>query len=310
MARGSLYIWLNRDDEAIRTYESYRPFFRRLAHSFLPPPAFLAVGNRKPSKITGYDGPALVKALDKAKDNLTLTSEDESLKILLWPLDGRTAVSIYFNPDTAEQNRTLFLQLSEAIEPTYGLCHLYSAMEALNAQYYKVDRTFYASGLFWLNIFGPEEEARQGGPALEHNPYARADRFPFGLVIQVCDSPEEAATPEGIERLVKATQAMPPLPGKTPQPIPADHITIAGVSGFYGSGNTTFWITKNIVPPAPLDPKSIEAIRRVRESKAPPVSQVRVLFSLKEAAELNKPILQELAESWYVSAETGQPAKA
>jgi hypothetical protein len=110
--------------------------------------------------------------------------------------------------------------------------------------------------------------------------------------------------------LVKATQAMPPLPGVVSQPTPASHINVAGTSGFFEPDSGVFWITKNIVPAAPLDAKSLETIRRVRESREPIVSQVRILFSLREAAEENKSLLQGLAESWYVSAETGQPAKA
>jgi hypothetical protein len=183
-------------------------------------------------------------------------------------------------------------------------------MESLNARQYTKNRTFYAAGLFWLNVLGPEEEARQGGPALAQNPFAKVDRFPFGLVMQVGESPEDAATPEGVERLVKATQAMPPLPGVVSQPTPASHINVAGTSGFFEPDSGVFWITKNIVPAAPLDAKSLETIRRVRESREPIVSQVRILFSLREAAEENKSLLQGLAESWYVSAETGQPAKA
>lgn len=304
MARGSLYIWLNRDDETIRSFDSYKPFFECLRRSFLPPPSALAIGNRKPSRISDYDAPSLVKALDKAQDNVTITSADDVLKILLWPLDNRTAISLYLNPATPEQNRELFLQLSEAIRPTYGRCHLYSAMTLLEQEHYKATRTFYTDGLFWLNIFGPEEEQRQGGQALENNPFTQVERLSYGLVLQVCDSPEEASTPEGVQRLVQATNSMPQLPGKTPI------VATPGVPGFFDPATATYWITKNIVPAKSLDSQSIQAIRLVLESTNPPVAKVHVLFSMRQAAELNKSKLQDFAESWYVSAETGQPERA
>lgn len=322
MADESLYIWLNRNDETVRNFASYRRFFECLRASFLPAPARLTVGNRKPTDISGYDAPALMKALDRAKDNLTLSSADESLKTLLWPLKDRTAISIYFNPGTTEQNRTLFVDLAESIEPTYGRCHFYAAMKELNATHYSRSRTFYASGLYWLNFFGPDEEARQGGPALERNPFVRAQRFPHGLLLEVCESPWEAITPEGVQRLIQATESMPPLPEQAAEPkppapqaqrfrIPAEQLKIAGFSGFYDRMTRVFWITENLVPPSILDRTTQEGIHRIRDSKEPAVSGVRVLFSTREAAELNKDLLQGLeAEAWYVSAVTGKPQRA
>lgn len=62
-------------------------------------------------------------------------------------------------------------------------------------------------GLFWLNYFSAERMAELGGEKLFELPYAtKIERLNGGIFIQIGDSPEEALTPEGEERLYKATE--------------------------------------------------------------------------------------------------------
>jgi hypothetical protein len=315
-------MWINRSDEAWQSAASLQPFFACLSSPALPRPTQLQVGNLKPREIQGYDSGPLVKALDRDDINVTLSSADGAFKTLIWPLKNRTAISIYLPPISPDDAHSLFVRIAETVNPTYARCHFYSAMNDLEAAHYKRYRTFYASGLYWLNFFGPEEEAGQGGPSLAHNPFAEVRRLPSGLFLQVCSSPTEAASPEGVRRLVQATSAMPPLPGQAQEPpaqttplaeqVPllTEELTLAGQHGFYDKATESFWITKNLVPATSLSAKAIAQLSAIRQSANPKITRVNVLFSLKEAAEINKSALDATgAGTWFVSADTGMPEK-
>lgn len=315
-------MWINRSDAAWQSAASLQPFFACLGTPFLPRPTRLQVGNYKPRDIQGYDYPPLVKALDRDDINVTLSSADGAFKILIWPLKNRTAISIYLPSISADDARSLFVHIAETLKPTYACCHFHSAMNELNDTHYKRGRTFYASGLFWLNFFGREEEARQGGPALAQNPFAEVRRLPVGLLLQVCSTPTEAASPEGVRKLVQATSAMPPLPDQAPEPaaqsaplseqVPllTEEVTVAGQHGFYDKATESFWITKNLVPATTLSAKVIAQLSATKQSANPRITRVNVLFSLKEAAEVNKSALEAASVgAWFVSADTGIPEK-
>ena len=112
--------------------------------------------------------------------------------------------------------KNFFLNVTKAISFTYGSCYFDKIRHDLHNNVYEQigRRTFFASGLYWLNFFGPEEEAKQGGKALENNPYAtEIKRLDNGLFIQVGESPFDGYTDTGREQLINATKAMPPATG-------------------------------------------------------------------------------------------------
>jgi len=274
--------------------------------------------------VTGYLDPQVLRALDRKRHEVSLRAERDRLEVTLLQLRARTVINILVSEAWAAAQpvpdiRNLFLDLVKIVAPTYAFCHLDAHSRMLHEQHYDLKpRTFYASGLYWLNFFGPDEEARQGGAALERIPNARIERRPEGLLIEVGGGPLDAATPEGERMLLEATAAMPPLP-----PMDADAVeharkpggealtTLNGVRGFFDPADNGFWISKHIDGDAPLDRKAVAKWSRLVGEGKPPVARVHVLFSRREAAERNRASLSSAGiVAWYVDPETGMPKPA
>src|SRR6185436_5229588 len=68
------------------------------------------------------------------------------------------------DPQAADWIRALLPDLCAGLNVTYGRGHLENNARTLYDEHYDAhQRTFYASGLYWLNWFGPGELERQGG---------------------------------------------------------------------------------------------------------------------------------------------------
>jgi len=206
-----LFLWINRDDAEFQGAAALRPVLDRLAASTLPPITLLGAKGRP---IKGYLDPAVLKDLGKKKTSEKYTNPAPALELAVAQLPDRTAISL-FVPNSvappAEELSQLFRDLIAIVSPTYARLAPLAASRALYDEVYALQRrTFYASGLYWLNFFGPKEEAKQGGAALAQNPFARVERLPQGLLMQVGEGPLDMLTPEGRQRLIQATAAMPP----------------------------------------------------------------------------------------------------
>jgi hypothetical protein len=114
--------------------------------------------------------------------------------------------------DSADHKLNITLFFKRIIQE---LKHL-NTMEAHDAEHcfklasriYKLFRRLKPDvGLMWLNYYNAAETKKRGGRALFDLPYAtHIEEINGGIFIQIGESPEEAMTPEGEERLFKATE--------------------------------------------------------------------------------------------------------
>lgn len=178
-------------------------------------PSFLQIPGKKHYPFSVFDDKNLTAALKQKKDFILMDNNYDAL-FAFFVLG--THVNVTFSlTDDAKTGVPAFVDVFLEIVKSGSLVCARAAAEPFdtflrnnNAVY---NRTFLMPGLFWLNFFGPDEEKKQGGWQIEQNPYAtRIERFPNGLFIQVGESPESCLTPEGEQRLLDATKAMPPVP--------------------------------------------------------------------------------------------------
>jgi hypothetical protein len=103
---------------------------------------------------------------------------------------------------------------------------------------------------------------------------------------------------------------MPPLAGEADEELePAEIVEIGGERGWRDPADRSFWVTKHVAPTARLAEDAIARLGRLRGGGDPPITQVHVLFSDKDAARRNAAALADAGvETWFVSPETGQPA--
>jgi hypothetical protein len=309
-----IWMCINRSDTTIRGSAGFRPVLERLDRSFLPHPTSMEARGKE-RKVTGYLDQVVLTALDRTQWVKLL---GDGIKVDAIEMRQRTTLSVRFLPGPpAAEIRALFVDLVDYIQATYACCRLDAHGSSVHHRFYRDHpRTFYADGLYWLNYFGPDEQARQGGPALADNPHAHVERRAHGLLLEVGDDPLEASTPAGEQRLRAATAAMPPLPGiekenVEPDSTPAELITVGGQRGFLDPVDHGFWVTKHVVADATLDRRTIKRLQGLRGQGDPPIQQVHVLFSLEPAARRNKAALEVAGvKAWFVSLETGTPQEA
>lgn len=318
------FYWLtmDREDDTLQRGSALRPILERLAASFLPKPTKLESTGAREAAIDGWLDAKVGKAIDKGRPSIGLVAP--GIQAALGLAENRTSLSLFFRLDHEPADvRALFLDLCALVSPAYGRVGLHNkGQEIHDAHYALARRTFYASGLFWLNFFGPAEETRQGGAALADNPHAHTTRLPNGLLLEVGATAFDALTTEGEQRLVEATRAMPPVPpAPTANVSPpredgaheaaAPIVTIGGVRGFLDPHDHSFWVSKHVDPPRPLDAKMLHALASLPGKGTPPITRVHLLFSTLEAARANKVALEAIdAHSWFVSAEDGKRAPA
>jgi hypothetical protein len=312
------FYWLtmDREDAKLRSSAAFRPIVERLDASFLPKPAKLEVTGAKDRAINGWLDAKIGKAIDDGKPSIGLVAPGIQTAIGL--SDSRTSLSLFFRigPEPAAL-RALFVDLCRMFKPAYGRLTLNNKGQELHdAHYARARRTFYASGLYWLNYFGPAELARQGGAALAENPHARAEWLDGGLLLEVGSDPLDALTAEGEARLLDATRSMPPVGAEAtpdaatsaPAAEAAPIITVGGVRGFLDADGD-FWVSKHIDPPRQVDAKTLRALTKLPGKGTPPIKRVHVLFSTFEAARANKAALEAIgAHAWFVSPEDGKRA--
>jgi hypothetical protein len=201
-----------------RGAEKFLPVLECFQNSFLPKPNRIEITDMKGKNVSSYVDKEIIKALDRKKYDVYVCIDEIETEIML--IHGRDDSGIGFSltEDYLKKIDTkliidLFISISRLVKVTFSFCHITGNLRTISDKYPQLyDRSFYCPGLRWLNFFGPEEEERQGGKAIEQNPYAtRIERFPEGLFIQVGNTPFDCLTPEGELQLVNATKAMPPL---------------------------------------------------------------------------------------------------
>lgn len=304
------------DDDSVRGASGFRSFLERLQNSFLPHPAELVATDKTGRAISGYLDEAVLKALDKKKHFVELLNKSEKLNVTLAQPPNRSWLGIHIPAALAMkvpagEIRKMFVDLIQIPEsPAYGVCRLAAHGRALHQAAYAQDRrTFYTSGLYWLNFFGPDEIERQGGAALANNPVAKVEHLPQGILIQVGNNAFQAATPEGENKLKEATAAMPSL-RQEEEPAPVKLISVGGVKGFLDDSQN-FWIAQHLNADADLDAKTIAKFKGLVGKGKPPIKRVNVLFSRKETAEQNRDKLAQAGIGvYYVDPETGQSREA
>jgi hypothetical protein len=185
-------------------------------------PDYIIRSSHKPCKIQRYSSSIALKALDKYRDVIEIFDEARNVSItIMQDVGRRSGFGIWLKVDLISKMQTtdikhLFLNIASNIPMIYADGHFQkNGDELYNNVYDKIGRrTYFAAGLYWLNFFGTEEEAKQGGKALENNPYAtEVKRMANGLFIQVGESPFDCYTETGRELLINATNAMPPATG-------------------------------------------------------------------------------------------------
>ena len=304
------------DDDSVRGASGFRPILERLQNSFLPQPSELVATDKPASAISGYLDEAVLKALDRKKHFVELLNQSEKLNVTFAQPPHRSWLGIHIPAApamkvSAAEIRNMFVDLIQIPgSPAYGVCRLAAHARALHQAAYAQDRrTFYTSGLYWLNFFGPEEIERQGGAALANNPVAKVEHLTPGILIQVGDDAFQAATLEGENKLKQATAAMPSLT-KEEEPSPVNLITVGEVRGFLDD-DQNFWISKHLNADAELDSKSITKFKGLVGKGKPSIKRVNVLFSRKETAEKNRAQLAQAGIGvWYVDPQTGQSREA
>ncbi len=305
-----LWLWINRDDAgAGPSAELDASVLRRLSATTVPPAVEVEATGGRASAVRGWDDGKLAKVLARGKGETTITAPgirvDRMLgERLVWSVRLRLPE----DPGAASWVRALFTDLCTDLQPTYGRGHLEKNARALYDEHYAAhERTFYASGLYWLNWFGPGELRRQGGiGALAANPRAETERIGDGLLMVVGDSYLDATTPAGVDALLAATAELPPV-GAEPVDegayVPA---TIAGQRGMFDTGNHSFWVNVHLDAGKHLSAARVAKISALVGQGDPPVTGVNVLFSSDESARAEAPALTDLGVGvWYVDDQTG-----
>jgi hypothetical protein len=143
----------------------------------------------------------------KQKEEVKLSTTIEGLAVTISFENNQTlhaVFSFYLNNGISTSN--LFQEtLSNTLLTT---CHdIYSAPKLMSSTYKPFHDFEEFDGFYWLNYFSPEKMQELGGKALFDLPYAtKIEEMNGGILIQIGESPEEAMTPEGEERLFKATE--------------------------------------------------------------------------------------------------------
>jgi hypothetical protein len=206
------------DQKNFEGSEKILPVLQIMDKSFLPKPNRIDITDKKSKQVSGFLDNEVIKALDIKKYAVDLCIDNINTEIMF--MHGRDGFIIGFSFPEIYVNKLdfkliidLYLSISRIAKVTFSFCNFDDKyVEILERNRDVFNRTFYAKGLRWLNFFGPGEEERQGGKAIEQNPYAtRIERFPEGLFIHVGNSPFDCLTTEGEQQLVNATKAMPPL---------------------------------------------------------------------------------------------------
>jgi hypothetical protein len=291
-----LRIHLVREDRERSGSSGLVPILQRLDDSFVPPPTHVRTDNKVPKRVSNFDSDAARKSLDTARFSTEFLDE-ELLRASIGQMQNSITVSIFVPYPTVAsisplEIRTVFVDLINILNPTYARVHMEPQGQILHREHYStVYRTFHAAGLYWLNFFGPDEEKAQGGPALADNPFATSTRLPQGLLLQVCDSPIEATTPEGIERLVAATRAMPQLK-QDEEDGDGELIDVGGITVAYSPS------ARRLVVPMlsrtigkPIGEAEAKAIAELPQVSGLEVEQITVDFLTKEIATSNRAVL-------------------
>ena len=212
MATDDFYwLWLNRDDDALRDADALLPILQRLSQSFLPAPVTLEAVGARDTATTSWTDAKVLSAVQKQKESIGFKAPGIQAAFSLTA--SRVSMTLMFRVGASPTDIcTLFLDLCALASPTYARCALNNHGQTLYDNHYSHQRrTFYASGLYWLNFFGPDEQARQGGTALANVAHATVTTMSDGLFIQVGDSALHALTEAGHAQLLAATNSMPPL---------------------------------------------------------------------------------------------------
>ncbi len=304
-----LWLWLNKDGAgSAPSADLDELVLQRLAAAPVPAPIEVeATGGR--GAVRGWGDAKLRTVLARGKGETTITAPgirvDRMLgDRLVWSIRLRLPE----DPQAANWIRALFTDLCAGLNVTYGRGHLENNARALYDEHYDAQqRTFYASGLYWLNWFGPGELERQGGiDALAANPYAKTKRMGDGLLIEVGDSYLDATTPAGVEALLAATAALPPIGAETAGADAFVATTVAGQRGMFNTSDHSFWVNVHLDPGKHMSASRVATIAALVGQGDPPVSQVNVLFSSEESARAEARTLLKLGVGiWYVDDETG-----
>ncbi len=216
-------LWFSFDIKKIRALDSVtmKPLLELFDKCLPVKPDYIMRSGRPLLKIEQYQSDMVSDALDKYRDVIEIFDENKNISLTIMQEAGKkSAFGLWIKSSLAEKMppilvKEIFIDITQAIPFTYASCHLDENSKQLYDIYSEMSRrTFFASGLYWLNFFGPEEEAKQGGKALEINPYAtEIKRLTNGLFIQVGETPFECYTDTGREQLINATKAMPPATG-------------------------------------------------------------------------------------------------
>ena len=230
--------------------------------------------------------------------------------------------SFYWRPDgdmPAAEISDLFVDLCRTLDAGYGRAHLVAEGTSLYDDHYaRHERTFHASGLYWLNWFGPGELAHQGGMAAVRGiPHATTRAYGDALFVQVGAGPRDDKTPAGRQRLLDATAALPPVrhepaPDRQPQPAAQPQPErIDGQNGIRDPVDHSFWVNLHVAEGRRLSASRIADIAALAGRGGPPVSKVHVLFSIRDAARAHAAAFAALGvRVWYVDEATGRPSPA
>jgi hypothetical protein len=207
-------VEVNRAD--FKGYDQLKDIVHYFENSFLPKPTLLKVTGLKDKKIENYVNGATINALNKKKHAVQFHHDPLIASAIIIQLDDETLINAYI--PAADVKLLSINSLKEFLKeliirtnPSFGIVSYETCAEELHEKYYKDSpRTFNSSGLQWLQFFGSDEEKRQGGTAIEQNPYIKTERIANGLLVEVGESPFDACTQAGKDLLVMATKAMPP----------------------------------------------------------------------------------------------------
>lgn len=305
-----LWLWINRDHAGSAPSPQLDGMvLQRLAATPLPAPSEVEATGGRASSVRGWDDPKLRKVLARGKGETTITAPGVRVDRMLGDrLVWSVRLRLPEDPAGAGWISALFADLCVGLNATYGRGHLENNARTLYDEHYSAkERTFYASGLYWLNWFGPDELERQGGiGALAANPHARTQRMGAGLLIEVGDGYLDATTPAGIAALLAATLAMPPIGTEAANADTYVATTIAGQRGMFNTDDQSFWVNVHLDHGTHLSASRVAKIAALAGQGDPPVSKVNVLFSSDESAREEARTLLGLGVGvWYVDDETG-----
>lgn len=122
----------------------------------------------------------------------------------------RFGLALNCEPEESDFFIRMIIRICEAFPIAWAYVCPLSGMTPLYSLYSQFPRTFHFNGLHWLQYWGREEAAAQGGlQKLLATPGIQARPLGEGILIQVGDNPHEMITEEGMKRLVDATRALP-----------------------------------------------------------------------------------------------------